>query len=125
SSVALCRSSRHGRAGAAAGVADDYGNFAAGLLALHQASGDMVWLGRAAALLDAALVKFAAPGGGFYDTAADAEQLAVRVRSTGDNAEPSGTSALASALLTYSALTGTYRQEAEAIAAAEAAVKIG
>ena len=124
-SVALCRSSRHGRAGAAAGVADDYGNFAAGLLALHQASGEMEWLGRAGALLEAALGKFAAPGGGFYDTAADAEQLAVRVRSTGDNAEPSGTSALASALLTYSALTGTYRQEAEdAIASAMGVARV-
>src|SRR5699024_1732270 len=51
--------------------------------------------------------------------------LAVRVRSTGDNAEPSGTSALASALLTYSALTGTYRQEAEdAIASAMGVARV-
>src|SRR5699024_2157166 len=39
--VALCRSAGHGRAGAAAGVADDYGDLAAGLLALHQASGEV------------------------------------------------------------------------------------
>ena len=123
--VRLRRSSRTGRAGVAAGVADDYGNLAGGLLALHQATGEAVWLGRAGALLHAALDQFAAPDGGFYDTPADGEQLVVRVRGTSDNAEPCGTSALAEALLTYSALTGEHREAADtAITAGMAVARI-
>ena len=45
--------------------------------------------------------------GGFYDTADDAEQLVRRPRDPTDNATPSGASALAGALLAYSALTGS------------------
>ncbi len=47
----LRRSSRDGRVGAANGVADDYGNLAEGLLALHQATGDPRWLDVARDLL--------------------------------------------------------------------------
>ncbi len=105
----LRRSSRDGAVGAARGVADDYGDLAEGLLTLHQATADPRWLTTAAALLDVALEHFADGEGGFYDTADDAEALFTRPRSQGDNAEPSGSSALAGALLTYSALTGSPR----------------
>jgi uncharacterized protein YyaL (SSP411 family) len=54
--------------------------------------------------------------GGFHDTSDDAEALFTRPRSAADNAEPSGQSALAGALLTCSALTGdpAMRERADA-----------
>jgi len=103
------------------GVADDYGNLAEGLLALHQASGEPQWLTAAGDLLDTALAHFGDGHGGFFDTADDAEPLFTRPRSTGDNAEPAGQSALAGALLTYSALTGSTRHREAADAAVAAA----
>jgi uncharacterized protein YyaL (SSP411 family) len=105
------------------GVADDHGNLAEGLLALHQATGEPSWLRVAGDLLDTALAHFGDDRGGFYDTADDAEPLFTRPGSPGDNAEPSGQSSLAGALLTYSALTGSPRhREAADAAVASAAV---
>ncbi|MEO9239907.1 MAG: thioredoxin domain-containing protein, partial [Jatrophihabitantaceae bacterium] len=95
----LHRSSRDGKASPAMGVAEDYGDLAEGLLALHQASGDGFWLHRAGELLDVASQHFAADDGGFFDTADDAEQLFSRPREVGDNAAPAGQSAIAGALL--------------------------
>lgn len=116
----LRRSSRGGRVGAVAGVADDHGNLAEGLLALHQATGEARWLEVARSVLETAVARFGADDGGFHDTASDAEPLVLRPRSVGDNAEPSGQSALAGALLTCSALTGdtTMRERADAALAA-------
>jgi uncharacterized protein len=118
----LRRASRKGVVGAAMGVADDHGNLAEGLLALHQVTGQPRWLKVAGELLDTALTHFADGKGGFFDTADDAEQLFTRPRSAADNAEPSGQAALAGALLTYSALTGStrHREAAEAAVAAAA-----
>ena len=118
----LRRASRAGVVGAAMGVADDNGNLAEGLLALHQASAEPGWLVAAGDLLDTALTHFADRQGGFFDTADDAEQLVTRPRSASDGAEPSGNAALAGALLTYSALTGStrHREAAEAAVAAAA-----
>ncbi|WP_406830174.1 thioredoxin domain-containing protein [Pedococcus sp. KACC 23699] len=112
----LRRASRDGVVGAAAGVADDYGNLAEGLLALHQATGRARWLEVATRLLETATERFTAQDGGFHDTSDDAEPLFTRPRSAADNAEPSGQSALAGALLTCSALTGDpqMRERAEA-----------
>jgi uncharacterized protein len=105
----LRRSSRDGVAGKAVGVAEDYGDLAEGLLALHQATGEPRWLSASADLLDTALRHFAADDGGFHDTADDAEALFTRPRALGDNVEPSGTTSIAGALLTYGALTGSTR----------------
>ncbi len=118
----LRRASREGVVGDAMGVADDYGNLAEGLLTLHQATGDPRWLTAAGELLDTALAHFTDGAGGFFDTADDAEQLFTRPRGAADNAEPAGQSALAGALLTYSALTGSarHRQAAQAAVAAAA-----
>ncbi len=93
--------------GAASAVADDHGNLAEGLLALHQATGEPRWLSAAESLLESAVSLFAAEDGGFHDTSADAEPLYLRPRSGADNAEPSGQSALAGALVTLAALTGS------------------
>ena len=117
----LRRASREGVAGTAMGVADDYGNLAEGLLTLHQATGEPRWLTAAGSLLDTALTHFADGQGGFFDTADDAEELFARPRSAADNAEPSGHAALAGALLTYSALTGSTRHREGADAAVTAA----
>ncbi len=103
----LRRASRGGRVGSAAGVADDHGNLAEGLLALHQATAEPRWLEAAEALLATARRHFGADDGGFHDTADDAESLYLRPRSGADNAEPSGQSALAGALVTLGALTGS------------------
>jgi uncharacterized protein YyaL (SSP411 family) len=117
----LRRSSRDGVVSAAAGVAEDYGDFVEGLLALQQATGQARWLAEAGALLDLALAHFPYPEGGFFDTADDAEQLFRRPRDSSDNAAPAGQSALAGALLTYSALTGSTRHRTAADAAVAAA----
>ncbi|HEY3259250.1 MAG TPA: thioredoxin domain-containing protein [Pseudonocardiaceae bacterium] len=121
----LRRSSRDGVAGTAAGVLEDYGCLAGGLLALHQATGSARWLDAACGLLDTALAHFAdrEADGRFYDTADDAEHLVSRPQDPGDNATPSGAAALTEALLTASALTdaehhGRYRAAAEAALAA-------
>jgi uncharacterized protein len=112
----LRRVSRDGAVGAADGVAEDHGDLAEGLLVLHQATGEPRYLLAAGALLDTALARFGDGAGGFYDTADDAEPLVQRPRDPTDNATPSGASALAGALLTYSALTGSleHREAAEA-----------
>ena len=112
----LRRVSRHGEAGQPAGMLEDYGCVAEAFCAVHQATGDGSWLERARTLLDTALRRFAAPGGGFYDTADDAERLVVRPADPTDNATPSGLTATVTALIGYAALTGSlsYREAAEA-----------
>ncbi len=112
----LRRVSRDGEVGRHAGVLEDYGCVAHGLLALLSATGDPAWLRTAGELLDTALELFAAPDGGFFDTAEDAERLVSRPRDPSDNASPSGQSALVHALLSYAAVTGSgrHRDAAEA-----------
>ncbi|HEY9472600.1 MAG TPA: thioredoxin domain-containing protein [Mycobacteriales bacterium] len=116
----LRRASRNGVVGVPAGVAEDYGDVAEGLLALHQATGAARWLVAAGELLDTALDHFANGAGGFYDTADDAESLVTRPADPTDNAAPSGNSALAGALLTHAALTGSARHRE----AAESALRV-
>jgi len=127
----LARTSRDGRASATAGVLDDYGCVAAGLIALAGAAGAdgagapgaggepgaARWLTIAGQLLDTALARFAAGTGGFYDTADDSEQLIYRPADVADGPSPSGTFAVADALLSYSALTGSSRHRDAAISA--------
>jgi uncharacterized protein len=111
----LRRTSRDGAVGTAAGVAEDYGDLADGLLVLHQVTADPQWLTAAGELLDVALTHFADGDGGFFDTADDAETLVRRPRDPTDNATPSGAGALVTALVAYSALTGSsaHRSAAE------------
>ncbi|TNM37348.1 thioredoxin domain-containing protein [Nocardioides albidus] len=111
----VLRVSRDGVAGTHAGVLEDYGCVASGFLALAQATADARWLRLATGLIDTALEQFAAPDGGFFDTAADAEALVARPRDPGDNASPSGFSSLLHALVDAHALTGEgrYRDAAE------------
>ncbi|MGN6414110.1 thioredoxin domain-containing protein [Flexivirga sp.] len=110
----LRRTSLSGRIGAADAVADDYGNFGDALLVLHQATGERRYLAAAEELLTTAQRLFSDDSGGFRDAAADGEQLFFTPRGAGDNAEPCGTSSLAGALLTLSALTGDTASRARA-----------
>ncbi|MFH8934646.1 thioredoxin domain-containing protein [Streptomyces griseosporeus] len=104
----LTRTSKDGRAGANAGVLEDYGDVAEGFLALASVTGEGVWLDFAGLLLDHVLTRFADPeSGALYDTAADAERLIRRPQDPTDNAAPSGWTAAAGALLSYAAHTGS------------------
>ncbi|GAA4401497.1 thioredoxin domain-containing protein [Fodinibacter luteus] len=103
----LRRTSRGGRVGSAPAVLDDHADLAEGLLALHQATGDASWAEAAASLLARALDRFVDPDGTVHDTAHDAAALFARPAGRTDNAEPAGASALAGALLTHAALTGS------------------
>ncbi|MFD4950976.1 thioredoxin domain-containing protein [Streptomyces sp. NPDC058451] len=106
--AALRRTSKDGRAGANAGVLEDYADVAEGFLALASVTGEGVWLEFAGLLLGHVLTRFADPEtGALYDTAADAEQLIRRPQDPTDNATPSGWSAAAGALLGYAAHTGS------------------
>jgi uncharacterized protein YyaL (SSP411 family) len=110
----LRRSSRAGTAGASLGVLEDYADLADGLLVLHQTDAHPRWLEAAAALLDVCLEQFVDADGRVWDTAADGAALVRRPWDPTDGATPSGTSALAAALLTYSALTGSESHRAVA-----------
>lgn len=123
----LRRSSRDGVVGAAAGVLEDHGCLAEGLLALHQATGRRRWLETACALLDTALEQFADDehAGLFHDTAADAEALMRRPSDPTDNASPSGASATTSALITAAALAGPDRAARYRSAAEQALTRAG
>jgi uncharacterized protein YyaL (SSP411 family) len=115
--------SRDGVAGAHAGVLEDYGCVADGFLALAEATGAGTWVERAGLLLDVALEQFAAPDGGFHDTAVDAEALIARPRDPSDNASPSGHSAVNTALLRNAAHNGSGRHR-DAAEAALASVRL-
>ncbi|WP_445527037.1 thioredoxin domain-containing protein [Streptomyces cyslabdanicus] len=104
----LRRTSKDGRAGANAGVLEDYADVAEGFLALASVTGEGVWLDFAGLLLGHVLTRFADPeSGSLYDTAVDAERLIRRPQDPTDNATPSGWSAAAGALLGYAAHTGS------------------
>ena len=116
----LRRVSREGIVGGARAVADDYGNLASACAQLFTATSDPVWVTQAGDLLREAADLFGGDGGVFYDTEAHTD-LVTRPHSAADNAEPSGQSAIATALLEYAVLAGS----ADAIAGADAALVVG
>ncbi|MGO9164346.1 MAG: thioredoxin domain-containing protein [Streptosporangiaceae bacterium] len=105
----LARTSRDGTAGPSAGVLEDYACVADGLLVLSGVTGEARWVTLAGQLLDTALDRFGGAPGGFYDTADDGEQLIYRPADPADGPTPSGAFALAGALVSYAALTGSAR----------------
>jgi uncharacterized protein len=113
----LARTSSGGRVSGTPGVLEDYGLVAAGLIALAGASTANGWVEVAGELLETALARFSTGTGGFYDTADDGERLIYRPSDVPDGPSPSGTFAVADALLSYSALTGSVRHRDAAIAA--------
>ncbi|TFV72600.1 thioredoxin domain-containing protein, partial [Blastococcus sp. CT_GayMR19] len=104
----LRRASRDGVPGRHAGVLEDYGDLAEGLLALHQATADGRWLDLAGDLLDVVAEQFI-DADGWHDTAADAEALVHRPFDPADGPTPAGVAAAAGAAVTYGALAGSPR----------------
>src|SRR5215208_3148768 len=115
----LRRTSRDGVAGEAFGILEDYAAFALAASRLAAAYAEPLWLNRAEQLLEVIMEQFDDPAGGFFDTAADAEQLYARPQDPTDNATPSGLSATVHALRLLSQLTGddTYADQAAQAAA--------
>jgi uncharacterized protein len=113
----LIRTSRDGMAGDSAGILEDYACVAEGFEVLSGVTGDARWLTLADRLLNTALDAFGDGAGGFYDTAAGGEALIFRPADAADNATPSGTFAMAGALLGHAALTGSVRHREAAEAA--------
>jgi uncharacterized protein YyaL (SSP411 family) len=106
-----------GAAGGPTGVLEDYACVAEGFLTLSGVTGEARWMTLAGELLEIALAAFGDGSGGFYDTAADGEPMIFRPAEPADNATPSGTFAVAGALLSYSALAGSARHREAAAAA--------
>jgi len=96
------------------GELDDHAWLAAGFVDLFEAGGDPRWLRRALAIDRGLQEYFAAPGGGWYATADDADELLVRAMPRRDGPYPSGASVHPYTLLRLAALTGDdrYRQRA-------------
>ncbi len=114
----LLRTWKDGRAGRTPGFLEDHALLADGLLALYEATFEPRWLQEAKALADIMLARFWDDAvAGFYDTAADHEELIVRPRDTGDNATPSGNSVAADVLLRLATIFDdqTYRERALAV----------
>jgi uncharacterized protein YyaL (SSP411 family) len=85
---------------------------------LGELTGEAVWLERATGAADALIGRFADDaGGGFFTTAADAEQLIVRTKDIFDGATPSANAVAALALVRLGALTGnpTYTAHARRV----------
>ena len=91
------------------GQLEDYAYVANGLLELYRTTFEPRWFAAARELADAILDHFAAPGGGFFDTSDDHEELLLRPRTLQDGAVPSGGSAAAYVLLELGAYTGERR----------------
>jgi hypothetical protein len=104
-------------AGAAEGDAylDDHAFLAAGLLDLHQATGDPSWLREAIALHEVLARDFAdAEHGGFFQTAVGRDPPLVRQKPGQDGALPSGNAVAAMNLLRLAELTGDDRWRVQA-----------
>jgi len=107
-SLRLLRSWKDGKA-QHSGTLEDYANLAEGLLVLYETTFEERFFVAARELADAVLDHFEAPGGGFFDTADDAEALMARPRSLQDNAMPSGGAMATTVLLRLAAFTGQHR----------------
>jgi len=115
----LRRTSRGGQVGSAPGILEDYAALIQAYVRLAAATAEPVWLERARQLCEVVTSKFDDGAGGYFDTAADAEQLYARPQDPTDNATPSGLSATVHALRLLSQLTGgdTYADRAAQAAA--------
>jgi hypothetical protein len=92
---------------AVSGFADDYAYAAQGLLDLYEAGFEPRWLAWSLQLAERAVVRFGAPGGGLFQTAAgEASELFARAVEDHDGVEPAASSVLADAALRLHELTG-------------------
>jgi uncharacterized protein YyaL (SSP411 family) len=120
----LRRTSRNGVAGEAFGILEDYAAFALAAVRLAAVHAEPLWLTRAEQLLDVIMKQFNDTAGGFFDTAADAEQLYARPQDPTDNATPSGLSTAVHALRLMAELTAEDRYAARADRAAASASEL-
>ncbi len=89
------------------GFADDYAFTAQGLLDLYEAGFEPRWLAWSLSLVEEAIVRFGAPGGGLFQTAqGEASELFARAVEDHDGVEPAASSVLADAALRLHELTG-------------------
>ena len=112
----LLRTWRAGRA-KITGFSEDYGAVADGLIALHRATGELVWLDEARRLTLVAVDLFGDTGGPFAQTPRDGEALVARRSDMDDNPAPSGNSLVAGALLVLARSYGDVEWEDRAVAA--------
>ena len=111
----LCRSWKEGQA-RLNGYLDDYAQVIEGWLTVYQASGDPIWLDRAAQLMETQLALFWNEDQvNFHFTSFDHEQLVIRHKEYMDNATPSGNAVSCLNLLRLSKLLGLpdYQEKAE------------
>jgi uncharacterized protein len=102
----LLRTYRQGQA-KLAGYLEDYAFLAHGLIRLHAATGDALWLKEAKALSDRMVADFEdREEGGFFFTANGHESLLARAKDPFDNALPSGNSMAILDLMALHNLTG-------------------
>jgi len=85
---------------------EDYAMFSHGLLELYRTDHNHRWLDAVEKLLAVVDQRFAAPGGGYYDTLANQADLFVRTRNSNDGAISSGNSQIILNLLDLHELTG-------------------
>jgi uncharacterized protein YyaL (SSP411 family) len=88
------------------GFCDDYGAMAVGLFTLFAATGEQRWYAEARRLTHEMNRLFADPGGGFFATGDDAEELIARPANYLDNPAPSDNALAAEALLLLTSYSG-------------------
>ena len=122
---ALAHSYNRGVANGQANLAD-HANFALGLVALYDATGQRHWLTEAKAQAQIIERDFSSPNGGFYDhaarqsrTDADGDVLNLPLRPIDDGAEPAGNAQVLALLLALAERTGdtAYRETADQVLA--------
>ncbi len=97
---------------------DDHAAVCHGLLELALATGEVEWLAPARRLAADAVERFGdARNGGFFQSAADAEQLVAPYKELDDNPTPSGNSLLAHVLIRLARIYAEPQLEAQAAAA--------
>jgi uncharacterized protein YyaL (SSP411 family) len=90
---------------AAAGFAEDYAYLIQGLIDLYEASFELRWLEWAVRLQEGMDARFAdAERGGYFNTAADAPHIVLRLKEDYDGAEPAASSVAATNLLRLGAM---------------------
>jgi uncharacterized protein YyaL (SSP411 family) len=105
-----------------AGMIDDYAQMARAALAMHEATGEAIYVAQAQAWVDTLDTYFwdkaddQDGGGGYFFTADDAEGLILRRRDPADHATPSGNAVIAGVLARLWYLTGeaAYQARSEA-----------
>ncbi|MFN5946976.1 MAG: thioredoxin domain-containing protein, partial [Pirellulaceae bacterium] len=85
---------------------DDLAYWILAMVALHQADGSQEWIDEAVEAAEIVLDDFADPAGGFFFTSKKSESLIARPKDRLDHSIPSGSGAIAEALLMLGTITG-------------------